>query len=216
MQPAPLTAELRAAAPGIAQRLAVILLALAALVASGFLKDPRRVGLITPLWTRITRAARRFARAMAHLAAGTAPRPSRPGRGSAGGKPPAPLPSGRAWLVVALRHNAANFASQLNHLLSEPQAAALVAASPQAARILRPLCHILGITPACVPLLPRRRARPKPPAPTPSRPAQAPSRPEPAAPTEWLKTWTPGSRTMGPPPCPRSRWPWVNPFGSKA
>jgi hypothetical protein len=112
---------------------------------------------------------------------------------------------------------AAGYASQLNHLLAEPEAAALLAASPQAARILRPLCHLLGIRPASVPPLPRRE-RPaaaiaprlaRQPAPTLQAPRkgliEASTRTDPRPiPSAW-------SPRTPPPLCPRmlDRWPWV-------
>ena len=65
MQTVPLPADLLA--PGIARRLASILAALAALIAHAFLRNPRRVGIINRLWTRINRTAKRFARLMARL-----------------------------------------------------------------------------------------------------------------------------------------------------
>ncbi len=186
MNPAPIPPELRAAAPLLAVRLGMILAGLAALIARAFLKHPRHVAVILPLWARLTRAARRFERLMARLTEGKTPRPSRPGHS---GPPPTPLPTAHGWLVVALRHEAAAYACQLEAFLAEPQTAALIAHSPQAGRILRPLCRMLG--------LPQGAATHQPPAIPPTPPE--PPTPPPAA-------FTPAPTLE--PPCPRARWPW--------
>jgi len=166
MNAATIPDELRLTAPELARRFGVIMAAIAALVARAFLRDPRYVTIIVPLWTRLNRAASRFERIMARLAAGTPSRPSRPGRQSSPSpselspsspRPSeprpfdprlAPLPSNHAWLSSALGSDGRCHAYQLNYLLKEPGTAALIAASPQAVRLLRPLCRILGLDPA--------------------------------------------------------------------
>src|SRR5205814_1677260 len=75
---ATITPELRVLAPVIAQQLGLILANLAALIAHALLRNPRYVGVIIPLWTRITRASRRFSSLIApavapHVAPCTAP-----------------------------------------------------------------------------------------------------------------------------------------------
>ncbi len=188
MTAAPLSPQLRAAAPAIAARLTIILMALAAVIAHAFLRNPRRVGIIVALWSRITRAARRFARLATRLAAGETPRPSRPDGHS--GPPPARLPTARGWLVADLKHAGAVYAAQLETLLAEPLAAELLAASPAAARILRPLCRMLGIAAA------QRTGKPaKPPTPIPPPPTPIAAAPRPL-------------QRAPEPPCPRARWPW--------
>ena len=80
MTPAPNPAPVQALAPDLARRVGLIVAGLAALVAHRFLREPRLASLIVPLWTRLTRTARRFDRLMAKIAANRAPkpRPSRP------------------------------------------------------------------------------------------------------------------------------------------
>lgn len=194
MNPAPLPPELLAAAPGLARQVGIILHALGALIARGLLRDPLRVGHINALWSYINRTVIRFERVMARLAAGSLrPAAPRPGRASSGSSP-VRLPTARAWLVIALRHDAAGHASQLRHVLDRPETAALLAAAPQAVRLLRPLCHLLGLD---HPLL---KPPPRPaPAPRPRRPAPSPAPPEPDP--------APALRL---PDCPRLRlrWPW--------
>jgi hypothetical protein len=55
-----------------------------------------------------------------------------------------------AWLVAAMpslarRFGAAQFGSQLQYLLADPEMMALIAASPRMRRTLRPLLWMLGI-----------------------------------------------------------------------
>ena len=50
-----------------------------------------------------------------------------------------------AWLVRKAGYQAAGYGCQLEHILGQPEMVALLKASPQAARILRPVCRMLGI-----------------------------------------------------------------------
>ena len=148
------------------------------------------------IWARLRRLAARFARLTARIAAGTqiAPRPP----GAASPRPqrptPPPLPRDFAWLVRLVGHEAAAGASQLRHLLTEPDMADLIAANPrQMGRLLRPLCRMLGVSPPpaiarplpIAPALPPPRratvhppgAAPPPPSPRPRRRAAAPASP---------------------------------------
>src|ERR1019366_373175 len=105
--------------------------------------EPRLALLIVPLCARLRRAARRFERLMARLAAGRLPKPHP--SGPRGPPPSAPaLPTGRGWLIRVLGYEAANYASQLQALLAEPAAVELLAAAPTAGRILNPLSRLLG------------------------------------------------------------------------
>ena len=159
--------------------LASILGGAARLVAARY----RDLGPLTlPLWTRFQRAAGRFTRLMARLAAGSLltprPRPSRPRPAKpdpATPRPPA-IPRGRLWLIGTLGYQAAGVRAQLEALLNGPVIAAMLAAAPTAGRTLRPICRLLGLPlPPALQLPPRppRPARPKPPAPP--RPDLAPS-----------------------------------------
>ena len=155
--------------PTLAPRLGVILRNLAALIARGFLRDPRRVVFIIPLWRHLTRAAFRLETLLARLAAGPLP-PPRPRTPHPGGPHRKPgFPTGRAWLIRALGAEAAACASQLQSLLAEPEAAALLA-NPAARRTLAPIRRMLGLVP------PRPRPRRV------STPAAPPPRPAPIPP----------------------------------
>ena len=50
-----------------------------------------------------------------------------------------------AWLVRAASYQAAGYGCQLRHILGQPEMIELLKASPQAARILRPVCRMLAI-----------------------------------------------------------------------
>lgn len=133
------------AAPETVRRFARILGALAALIAARFLRRPDLLALIVPLWRWLNRAVRRLERAVA-----------RPVVARATGKQqehtaPAPaarmrLPGGRGWVVRVLGYEAVGYASQLQHLLCEPEMQALLAAMPAVGRVLRPVCRMLGVT----------------------------------------------------------------------
>jgi hypothetical protein len=164
-------------APDFAQRLGGILASLVALIARRFLRDPFHADLIVPLCRHLIRAARRLERAFVCLAAGLSrPRAATPHSGGAHVKPV--FPSRRGWLVAALGSEAAVYASQLEFLLAQPEAADALAGSLTARRILAPIRHMLGYAPPR-PRRVRARVRPQPqPA-----PAAAP-RPTPPA---WMR-----------------------------
>jgi hypothetical protein len=124
------------------------------------------------------RAARAVTRLLALFAlwqAGTLPKPRydfpRP-RIQATPRPRQPyqrLPRSRAWAGARVFELRA-YASQLSHLLANPDMAPFLAACPQAGRLLRPLCHAIG---ADLPLhlqLPARPSRKRPPRPPRPRP----------------------------------------------
>ena len=189
MNSTPLTPELRATAPALAEGLLHILTGLSALIARAFLRHPRYVTIIVPLWTYLQRTAKRTSRMMARLAAGTPSRPSHPGTSS--GRQPTPFPTERAWILAALRHEAAYYTQWLDRLLARPDIAALVAARPQTLRLIRPLAHMLGAThPALArpKRQPRRRVTPPPPAAEAQAKDSASAHPS--------------------PPCPHVFWPW--------
>ena len=138
-------------------------------------RDSDRKPVLRLAWTRISRAATRFQALFARWQSNTlpTPRPSRPAEPRQ--RAPKPyFPAGRAWLAGSTDHHVRGRASQLEHLLNHPDMPAFLAAAPQAGRILRPLCHMLGITmPPTLLLSPRARAggglslprQPKPPKP---------------------------------------------------
>ena len=64
---------------------------------------------------------------------------------SAGRKRSIIMPRRFGWLVQAGKHQAAAFGLQLQTVLTTPEMSKLLAASPQARRILRPLCRALAV-----------------------------------------------------------------------
>ena len=159
-------------------------------------RDRARGALYQLVWLRLNRAAQRFASLYARWKEGKL-RPCRMGKRSAdlrsATNPPLPtLPRKRLWLVVLIPQWAAGYAIHLRRLLdTHPDVAEFLKAAPQAGRILRPLCHALGMDlPASLPPL-KPRPRPANPTPRPRKPvgrkSEAPSAtpPAPQPPPAW-------------------------------
>ena len=158
----------------LATRFCAILRDLRAVIGTHVVTDTLRLPLLTLLWTHLGRTARRFESLFRKWQAGSLPNP-RPSRAGQPRKPqPAQLrlPRTRAWVVAELGYRAAGHAGQLQHLLNDSRMVDFIAAVPQAGRLLRPLCAMLGITaspvvPAVLKLPPPPRFRPSPPPPPP-------------------------------------------------
>jgi hypothetical protein len=190
------------APPAPADTFARLIAGLCRAIAARSPANPLAWPLMLLAWSRLRRMATRFARLALRLRAGNLS-PRRPVRSRAGARRPATprprLPEGFGWLVRLVPEAAAG-ASQLQHLLGEPEMAALIAAAPQAGRILRPLCRLLGVRPP--PALLTAPAAPvaAPPLPAAASPGltgrQAPSAVSPPAP------WPPPARA------PRKRTSW--------
>ena len=204
VQAIPLPPSVQAFAPDFAGRFGRILALLAKLVAAGFLRNPRLVLLIVPLWNRLNRTARRCERLMAHVAAGRLPKRHATACASPGAptaappdpavpRPSAPaLPTRRGWLVRELGSEAACYGSQMQALLAEPAAVELLRLVPTANRIVNPILRMLGIDPFA--------------------PRQRPIRPAPAPPPAAVRPPAPTRPRAPPPPgedAPRcSGFPW--------
>jgi hypothetical protein len=78
------------------------------------------------------------------------------------------MPRGHGWLI-RLAQPTAQAAMMVEFLMADAEAAGLFAAAPQAGRIFRPLCRMLGI-----PIPPALRLPPRPPPPSCVRPRKAP------------------------------------------
>ncbi|MBV9490798.1 MAG: hypothetical protein JO069_13925 [Verrucomicrobia bacterium] len=207
--------------PGFARTFVVILGGVCEAIAARGPKAGTDLPLIIPAHVRLRRLTARFLALVEAFRAGrlAAPRsspvtdapPARPSRTrpvaeeataaapSGAPVPPKPvgLPSGFGWML-RFGSEVAGRRSQLEHwLTTEPELGPLLAAAPQqAGRILRPLCHMLGIKPPPALRLPPRppRVRPKPAAaaPRPKRPTKAE-----------IRSWLPGQKR----PLPWSRVP---------
>lgn len=116
--------------------------------------------LLLPFGAYLGRVEARFARLIARYLAGTLtlpkPRLRRTRASQAGAVRQVRLPREKAWVIDALGWRAVGFAGNLDLLLARPDTASIVAQFPQAQRLLRPLCHMLGIAPACIAPLPKR------------------------------------------------------------
>ncbi len=177
----------QAYAPEFARQIDAVLNMLLVLIAARF----RILGRWTvPVWGRVARARQRLLRLMAHLAAGPLP-PARPRlRRPTPSRPKPYVPMIHRWLARRLGWEANGSASQLEHLLNRPETIALLAAAPSAARTLRPICRLLGITPPALDL-PKPTPRPtRKPAThlTPPPESPIPTPPEPPTPALVSKT----------------------------
>jgi hypothetical protein len=167
---------LRTAAPELARQVGLVLGGLCTAIVKGTAGQTLLRALIDLAWLRVNRTRHRLERLLARVAAGWLPRPAAPRAAPAEPRDPAAprrtrvcapalgrLPRVRAWLVRVAGYHAAGSGSQLEHLLTDPAMAEFLAAVPAAARMLRPLCRTLGISP---PVL----GFPPPPLPRPAKP----------------------------------------------
>jgi hypothetical protein len=99
------------------------------------------------LYRRVSLVALRIERMLARFRAGRLLRViGRAGRsGAIRGRANCTLPQRFGWLVRSGGYRAAGFGSQLQTVLAMPDMADLLAASPQAVRLLRPLCRALAV-----------------------------------------------------------------------
>ena len=103
--------------------------------------------LLVAVWGRIARMRARLERLIAQWRAGTLPQPRGKQVRRAGVRAVRQhYPSGAAWLQKRV-WGAGAFGTQLQHLLTDQECAAFLAAVPQAGRVLRPLFHMLGVSP---------------------------------------------------------------------
>ena len=167
---------------GLAPLLGGILAALRTGIARCAAGNPARAVLLDTLHRRIGRMAIRFERLFARWQAGTlpsqtgaTPRPSRAGqtRPNRATRPPRDrFPSRRMWLFHVAQPLAAIALSHLQHWMAHPDLPAFLAAAPQAGRLLRPLCRLVGLeaqpgVPAVLKLPDPPPFRPSPPPPPP-------------------------------------------------
>jgi len=151
-------------------------------------RNPPQAPLLNRACCYLSGSIRRLQRLFTLWQAGTLPAPG-PARSGRAGTPPATprLPNAKTWLVARVGYTAAGYGSQLGHLIATPEFTTFIREAPQAGRILRPLCNMLGLATPPALLLPPRCGppRPRPPCPRPSG-ASRPPRAKPAAPAPWL------------------------------
>jgi len=192
----------------LAQFLTLIVTGLQRAAATHAGQDRMVVPLVNLLWNRLSRLTTRFNALVARLAAGRPAAPHRPRTRPARAAPEPGtlrLPNAYGWLIRLLPGEAACCGSQLQALLADPQMAALLAAAPEAGRILRPLCRLLMIEPEGLLALPSAAGKP-PPRPRAIKPAAASPVEQPSAIAQLcaaIAARTPGAMTVttnfGPP-----------------
>ncbi len=132
----------------VADRFALSLDGLRRVVAARIAGGMMAAAMILLVWQRLQRIERRIKGMLARFRQGrlVVRRAviSRVGVVRSGGGV-ARLPRDFAWLVKLVPYQAACFAGQISTLLGEPEMVALLAAAPQARRVLAPLCRMLGI-----------------------------------------------------------------------
>jgi hypothetical protein len=137
----------------------VLLTRLQAAIAVVAARERTLTVLLVAVWGRIGRISTRLEQLIALWRAGKLPKP-RSWRGRVPGTAPriinSVLPRVPAWLLVAVRE-AAPLGARLEELLSEAECAEFLAAAPQARRLLRPLCRMLGVG-----VVARKARRPRP------------------------------------------------------
>lgn len=164
--------SITAPAPAPADIFALIVGGLRGAVAARMARHPLELPLLMLLYLRLGRAIARFTALAERVGAGRLP-PPRPASPRTTPRRPhgRRLPRGFGWLCRNLPGEAACYGGQLRHLLAQPEMQILLAAAPQAGRILRPLCQMLAVPRPAI-LTPRARTalvatphQPEPPAP---------------------------------------------------
>ncbi len=151
------------AASGLSDRFSGIIEGLCRAVASRAAANPALSRLLVLLWSRLRRMAARFASLTERVGGRVGVRtPRRDGNRPRPSGALERLPRGFGWLV-RLVPEAACYGAQLQGLLSGPGMAELLAATPGAKRVLRPLCRMLAVEPSpeVVPSARRERSRPR-------------------------------------------------------
>jgi len=169
--------------------------AVAARIAPGMAGWAMQAAMIVVVWGKLRRIEGKVQGLLARFLAGklrarksgvrpvsVAPRSGRSGSSTV------KLPRRFGWLLALVPYEAANFSSQLRHLMGDPEMEAFLKASPQARRVLAPMCRMLGIEaqvlqvgvlappkPAAADAVPEAEVRtlPKPPWPTSRTPLSA-------------------------------------------
>ena len=104
--------------------------------------------LVLLLWPYLNRLTARFDSLVTRWREGRLASPAPRGPHARTHRPNAKrLPQTIGWLIQ-LTPQGAGAASQLRHLFADPEMVALLDAGPQAGRLLRPLCRMLGIRPS--------------------------------------------------------------------
>jgi len=133
----------------IIESLTLIFAGLKQAIASNRHMPQSRIALLERVWLHVHGMRNRLERLYTRWRNGTLPKPGTRGRARATPATSRPavarLPRGRGWLVRDTQA-VVGARSQLAHFLAtHPDIPAFLEAAPQAGRILRPLCRMLGI-----------------------------------------------------------------------
>lgn len=131
----------------VADRLALTLDGLGRSVAARVGAGVLTAAMIVLVWVRLRRVERQMLGLLARFRAGRLRVVAVPRVGGGGGRGGrvAVLPRRFGWLLGLVPGEAASFAGQMRSVLAEPEMVALMATAPQARRVLRPVCRMLGI-----------------------------------------------------------------------
>ena len=179
----------------LAGRLGSIIGGIGAKIGAHLARNRHLEPVLALVWRYLHRAAPRLERLIARWKAGKLtprPRPARPAPNPAAATPCAAkprLPSRRGWLVRLVQPTAQHI-GHLQALVATPELAELLAAAPQAGRILRPLFRMFATELPDILRLPPRPRAPR----TPRSPARSPPAVQPVTARErraWLH-YSPG------------------------
>src|SRR5271170_1118584 len=154
--------------PSLTDRFACLIGGLQHVVAAYIAKDRTAGPLIRLLWGRLSRIQQRFARLVERAKAGPLPLPPPRQRTMSPDEVRQPrkpgLPQKFGWVGQLMGYEARASSGWLEKQLADPEMQAFIPAAPQAGRILRPLCHMLGIKPdpKILPPPPKRAKKPEP------------------------------------------------------
>jgi len=140
-----------------------ILAGLRAAVAARASRTRALEALLVVVWQRLAGMAQQFERLVVLWRAGRLPQPRAASESRQGAADRAPVaarvrvPTGQGWLLAHMQE-AAQFGAQMQHFLSDAEMLAFLAEVPQAGRIVRPLCRMLGLpVPLVVARMPVKR-----------------------------------------------------------
>ncbi len=130
-------------------RFSLVLQALCAVVAARSAGNALPTALIRLIWNHLRRIERRVLALVAAIQSGRLRvghgHGGRPGMRRAASAQGLVFPRGYAWLCRLVPYKAAALSGQLRVALEDPEMVALIAATPRMAKLLRPLCRMLGM-----------------------------------------------------------------------
>ena len=141
-----------AAPVSVFDRLSADILGLRDAVVRRSVQAGQSVALVIEAWQMLRRLDARLASVVARYRAGKLftrlrkPRAPKPGDASPTSPPlrPKRLPRGFGWFAKLIRPDAFHLADQLSAAIIDPEMVQVIAAGPQAGRILRTMCRMLG------------------------------------------------------------------------